>query len=169
MRSFRIMAYLRTTIHGCLVVCISFFHHGIWKLKGSMVIIAISIIYAYILSSLRRLDRSIAHSFLTTSTPSNGRRESMYPTGDSRRGSSLIPPIPNSYGVVESGSGGKIGVYVFYTLTHVIWTKNLMIRTKLPIQARLIRAGIYALLVAMSYWVSSPPYTMLPDRRLMSS
>jgi copper transporter 1 len=27
-------------------------------------------------------------------------------------------------------------------------------RTKLPIQARLIRAGIYALLVAMSYWVS---------------
>jgi len=29
----------------------------------------------------------------------------------------------------------------------------LMNRTKLPIQARLIRAGIYALLVAMSYWV----------------
>ena len=28
-----------------------------------------------------------------------------------------------------------------------------MSRTKLPIQARLIRAGIYALLVAMSYWV----------------
>lgn len=34
-----------------------------------------------------------------------------------------------------------------------------MNRTKLPIQARLIRAGIYALLVAMSYWVSSP-YTV---------
>jgi len=30
---------------------------------------------------------------------------------------------------------------------------KLMDRTKLPIQARLIRAGIYALLVAMSYWV----------------
>ena len=139
------------------------------KLKGSMVIIAISIIYAYILSSLRRLDRSIAHSFLTTSTPVNGRRESMYPSGDSRRGSSLIPPIPNSYGVVESGSGGKIGVYVLYTQTHVIWTTILINRTKLPIQARLIRAGIYALLVAMSYWVSSPPLTLLPNRRLMSS
>jgi hypothetical protein len=32
----------------------------------------------------------------------------------------------------------------------------LMGRTKLPIQARLIRAGIYALLVAMSYWVRYP-------------
>jgi hypothetical protein len=31
-----------------------------------------------------------------------------------------------------------------------------MTRTKLPLQARLIRAGIYALLVAMSYWVNHP-------------
>ena len=80
------------------------------ELKNSLVIIAISITYAYILSSLRRLDRSIAHSFLTTSTPPAGRRESVYPSGDSRRASSLIPPIPNSYGVVESGQGGKLGV-----------------------------------------------------------
>ena len=79
------------------------------ELMNSLVIIAISIIYAYILSSLRRLDRSIAHSFLTTSAPAAGRRESMYPsTGDSRRTSNLIPPIPNSYGVVESQ--GKLGV-----------------------------------------------------------
>jgi hypothetical protein len=78
------------------------------ELMNSLVIIAISIIYAYILSSLRRLDRSIAHSFLTTSPPAAGRRESIYPSGDSRRTSSLIPPIPNSYGVVESQA--KLGV-----------------------------------------------------------
>jgi copper transporter 1 len=78
------------------------------ELMNSLVIIAISITYAYILSSLRRLDRSIAHSFLTTSTTAAGRRESVYPSGDSRRTSSLIPPIPNSYGVVESQ--GKLGV-----------------------------------------------------------
>jgi hypothetical protein len=37
----------------------------------------------------------------------------MHPNANAgeRRGSSLIPPIPISYGVVESGS--KIGVWVF--------------------------------------------------------
>lgn len=80
------------------------------KLNSSVAVILISIIYAYILSSLRRLDRSIAHSFLSTAPQVGGRRESLYPTGD-RRGSSLIPPNPNSYGVVENGQGGKIGVY----------------------------------------------------------
>jgi copper transporter 1 len=87
----------------------AFLSHLRQELIISLVIIAISIIYAYILSSLKRLDMSIAHSFLTTSTPATGRRESIYPSGDSRRTSSLIPPIPNSYGVVES-QGGKLGV-----------------------------------------------------------
>jgi hypothetical protein len=79
-------------------------------LNLSMAVISISIIYAYILSSLRRLDRSIAHSFLSTAPQVGGRRESVYPTTTDRRGSSLIPPVPNSYGVVENGQGGKIGV-----------------------------------------------------------
>lgn len=34
--------------------------------------------------------------------------------------------------------------------------EELMGRLKLPIQARLIRAGIYAVLVALSYWVRIP-------------
>jgi hypothetical protein len=104
------MAHNRSTYNGNLMVCPP---SDDAKLNLSMAVISISIIYAYILSSLRRLDRSIAHSFLSTSTNSQvgGRRESVYPTGTGdRRGSSLIPPIPNSYGVVESGQGGKIGV-----------------------------------------------------------
>jgi hypothetical protein len=108
MCSIRIMAYLRSILNGSLMVSISSSCNDCKELMNSLVIIAISIIYAYILSSLRRLDRSIAHSFLTTSAPAAGRRESIYPSGDSRRTSSLIPPIPNSYGVVESQ--GKLGV-----------------------------------------------------------
>lgn len=109
--------YASYSSHGISEVHSQWQYHGQYppivlrkELINSLVIIAISITYAYILSSLRRLDRSIAHSFLTTSNPPTGRRESVYPSGDSRRASSLIPPIPNSYGVVESGQGGKLGV-----------------------------------------------------------
>lgn len=46
-----------------------------------------------------------------------------------------MPPIPAAYGGIESGAFGRIG------------------NTRLPLNLRLIRAGLYAVTVAISFWL----------------
>lgn len=73
----------------------------------SLAIVLISIGYAYLLHAIRRTDKQIAYSVITTASPSS-RRESVIQTADRR--ASLIPPSPTGYQTIESASSKTMGV-----------------------------------------------------------
>ncbi|WVQ93839.1 hypothetical protein IAU59_000917 [Kwoniella sp. CBS 9459] len=114
-----------------------------WHISGPvtmaiscMAVILISLFYSYLLHSIKAYDRRIALNIYQTSQPN--RRESSVPgLGglSSRRESSLVPPVPAGYNTVESGALNKMGV------------------TKLSLQTRLTRGGLYAISVAISFWL----------------
>ena len=74
----------------------------------SLVIFGVAILYSFLLHQIKRLDIALAYSLHADSKGgsggSNSRRESMVP-----RRESLIPPIPNGYNAIETGSV-KMGV-----------------------------------------------------------
>ncbi|OCF38628.1 solute carrier family 31 (copper transporter), member 1 [Kwoniella heveanensis CBS 569] len=113
-----------------------------WHISGPvtmaiscLAVILISLFYSYLLHSIKSYDRRIALNIYQTSQPN--RRESSVPGlgGSSVRRESLIPPSPAGYNTVESGALNKMGV------------------TKLSLQTRLARGGLYAVSVAISFWL----------------
>ncbi|GFZ50720.1 hypothetical protein JCM24511_08478 [Saitozyma sp. JCM 24511] len=125
------------------VVFRSWHIHG-WATMLLILITLISIFYAYLLHTLRRLDKTLALTLLADSRGgASGRREQGVASisgsggagvGGSTAGTGLIPPIPGGYQAIES-SAGRAGV------------------VKLSLHARVKRAGLYALTVALSFWL----------------
>ncbi|KIR98160.1 solute carrier family 31 (copper transporter), member 1 [Cryptococcus deuterogattii 2001/935-1] len=103
---------------------------GTWTMILScLVIIGISLFYSYLLHYIKDYDRHIAAAIY--SSTQQGRRD----RDGSPAGTGLIPPVPAAYGGIESGAFGRIG------------------NTRLPLNLRLIRAGLYAVTVAISFWL----------------
>ncbi|KAK4688025.1 solute carrier family 31 (copper transporter), member 1, partial [Tremellales sp. Uapishka_1] len=107
-------------------VCVVF---STWHISGWMTmlvsciaIILISIGYSSLLYQIKRMDLQLA---LTISQSSRG---------GPRRDAQLIPPNPQGYSTIENPSAAKIGVQ------------------RLSMQARTIRAALYALTVAISFF-----------------
>ncbi|WRT63669.1 uncharacterized protein IL334_000592 [Kwoniella shivajii] len=117
-----------------------------WHISGPMtmfisciLVVVISFGYSTLLHSIKSLDRKIALSLYQTSVP-NRRVDSHSNLNsssnvNSRRESSIVPPVGNGYSVVESGALTKVGM------------------TKLSLQTRMIRASLYALSVGISFWL----------------
>lgn len=102
----------------------------------SLVVTLISLLYASLLHQIQTYDRRLAYSLHSSHSSATSRRESMMPTSEASRRVSLIPPNPTGYSV-ETG-GTKVGAGV----------------VKLGLGRRWERAGMYALSVAISFWVS---------------
>ncbi|KAL7418895.1 copper transpport protein [Cryptotrichosporon argae] len=112
----------------CVVFRSWHIHGWMTLLVSCLAIIALSISYAFLLSFIRHYDRTLAYGVYADSRGA-GRRESAV-----ERRQSLIPPVPTGYSAVDAGAG-KIGI------------------TKLPLQARVTRAGLYATSVAISFFL----------------
>ncbi|WWD22372.1 hypothetical protein CI109_106863 [Kwoniella shandongensis] len=118
-----------------------------WHISGPttmilscLIVILISLFYSYLLHYTKQYDRQIALTIYTSNTTNNSslanRRESSIP--NSRRESSLIPPVPSGYQsvvTVEGGAANRIGI------------------TRLSLLTRVTRAGLYAISVAISFWL----------------
>ncbi|RXK39101.1 hypothetical protein M231_03606 [Tremella mesenterica] len=108
------------------VVFKSWHIHGPWTMVLSCIaVIAVAIFYSFLLHQMKRLDIKLAYGL----SNSAGRRE-----GSSTRRESLIPPIPTGYNAIETGN-----------------VKTSL--TRLPMQARLFRAFLYAMSVTISFWL----------------
>ncbi|KIR63724.1 solute carrier family 31 (copper transporter), member 1 [Cryptococcus bacillisporus CA1873] len=113
---------------------------GTWTMILScLVIIGISLFYSYLLHYIKDYDRHIAAAIY--SSTQQGRRD----RDGSPAGTGLIPPIPAAYGGIESGAFGRIGTDVLIIIR--------LASTRLPLNLRLIRAGLYAVTVAISFWL----------------
>ncbi|KAK1926222.1 Ctr copper transporter family-domain-containing protein [Papiliotrema laurentii] len=124
-------------------VCVVF---SSWHITGPLtmvlsciVIIVISIFYASLLHYTRNFDKRIAINLFTESRTSAGaasRRES-HAAGllpDAGRRQSLIPTSQSGYAAIETGAG-RMGL------------------TRLNIGLRVTRGALYALSVAISFWL----------------
>ncbi|WVQ80452.1 hypothetical protein IAT38_002557 [Cryptococcus sp. DSM 104549] len=106
---------------------------GTWTMILScLTIIGISLFYSYLLHYIKNLDRQIAVTLYSGAQPHRRERGER---GEGSSGTGLIPPVPAGYNAVETGSANKIGV------------------TRLPLSARVKRAGLYAISVAISFWL----------------
>ncbi|WWD05871.1 hypothetical protein V865_003955 [Kwoniella europaea PYCC6329] len=109
-----------------------------WHISGPVTmavsciaVIAISFGYSTLLKTIKSMDRKIALSVYQTSAPN--RRESVHPSGIRRESS--IPPVAGGYSAIEGGALAKVGM------------------TRLSLSTRLTRAFLYALSVAISFWL----------------
>ncbi|ORY34348.1 Ctr copper transporter family-domain-containing protein [Naematelia encephala] len=118
-----------------------------WHISGwvtmslSCILVAlISIFYAYLIHLVRNYDRRIAYSLYVDSRASTS-------SGSGRR-ETLIPPIPTGYSAIETGAAKNVGVYVDQELN-----LGYLHSLSLSLQHRIARAGLYALSVAISFWL----------------
>ncbi|UOH83897.1 hypothetical protein LQV05_006635 [Cryptococcus neoformans] len=103
---------------------------GTWTMILScLVIIGISVFYSYLLHYIKDYDRHVAAAIY--SSTQQGRRD----RDGSPAETGFIPPIPTAYGGIEELIIVRPG------------------STRLPLRLRLIRAGLYAVTVAISFWL----------------
>ncbi|ORX34636.1 Ctr copper transporter family-domain-containing protein [Kockovaella imperatae] len=113
-------------------VCVVF---SSWHIKSSftmflscMAIIVISVGYASLNKYIHSYDKILAYRLRHQQSAQGGQ-------GSDARPTNLIPPNPSSYGVIDSTVSKMNGPM------------------KLPMGSRLIRAGLYAISVALSFWL----------------
>ncbi|WVN87323.1 uncharacterized protein L203_102501 [Cryptococcus depauperatus CBS 7841] len=103
-------------------------------LISCLIIVGIALLYSYLLHYLKVYDLRVAASIYQTQTGRRGASGVERSEGASST-TGLISPAPCSYGVIENGAAGKAGL------------------TRLRLRTRIVRASLYAVSVAISFWL----------------